>query len=104
MVVGGGYYFPFADLLTGFWCWRLCLGRGRHLQGVSPLCFFPAKFVYLNLMGCVIGPFAHLGLYLYFWALPQSSSIPNVLNAQIFIKTNYLRVLKSALGHSLTFS
>jgi hypothetical protein len=73
MEVGGGYSSPRVDLPVKFLRMRLRLRRGRRRRGVSPLFCFPARFIHLNLMGCMFGPFDHLGLYLYFWALPQSS-------------------------------
>jgi hypothetical protein len=73
VVVGGGYFLLRADMLAGSLRRRLCLGRGRHLLGVSSLFFFPGKFAHLNLMGCIIWPLTHLGLYLYFLASPQSN-------------------------------
>jgi hypothetical protein len=73
MEVGGGYSSPCVGLLARSLWRRLYLRRGRHVLGVSPFHFFPAKFANLNLMGCTIGPSMNLGLYLYFWALPQSS-------------------------------
>ncbi|KAK2428176.1 hypothetical protein QL285_026712 [Trifolium repens] len=70
VVVVGGYSLLYADVLARTLAKQLCLGRGRHVLGVSPLPFFPAKFAHLNLMGWIIGSFAYLGLFLYSWALP----------------------------------
>jgi hypothetical protein len=39
---------------------------------VSPLHCFAAKFAYLTLMGCAIGPFDHRAYSIYFWAFVQS--------------------------------
>jgi hypothetical protein len=41
--------------------WRVALALLSH------------QVIYLNLMGWIIGSFAYLSLFLYSWALPQSS-------------------------------
>jgi hypothetical protein len=32
------------------------------------------QVIYLNLMGCIIGPFVHWAYAFYFWALAQSTA------------------------------
>jgi hypothetical protein len=38
------------------------------------LALLSRQVICLNLMGWIIGSFAYLGLFFYFWALPQSTA------------------------------
>jgi hypothetical protein len=73
VVVEGGYSLLRTDVLVGYFERVVTFRRGRRLLSASPLPFFRAKLIPLNLMGCIIGPSCYWAYAIHFWALPQSS-------------------------------
>jgi hypothetical protein len=71
VMVEGGYFLLYIDVLGGYFERVVMFRRGRHLLSVSPLHFFPAKLTHLNLMGCIIGPSMNLGLCPDFGSYPS---------------------------------
>jgi hypothetical protein len=39
------------------------------------LALLSRQVIHLNLMGWIVGSFAYLGLFFYFWALPRSKKV-----------------------------
>jgi hypothetical protein len=83
---GRGWLFPSVYRRAGRYFERVVtFRRGRHLLSASPLPFFPAKLIPLNLMGCIIGSSCYWAYAIHFWAFPQSTYCLTYTNTILFL-------------------